>query len=220
LPGLNCARGGGEDLAIASTVPRKESKPKRAKGRRSPAQRDYNAALGIASAAFKGLTIEEIRSWNAYGSARRMSGQQAQNQCNARRLLEGIEMLRRPPPDTPFDPNGQLKRVLITYTRGRIRIQLELMGATTARITVWASRPLDRWVSRCYKVPRLGPLPPAKGGLSDITELYVKRHGRPKPGQWFSLRLRQEQGQLPIGCGAADVFVPERASAAKGAKAE
>jgi hypothetical protein len=200
-------------------VPRKQSKPKRAKGRRSPAQRAYNSAWAIASAAYRSLTIEEIRSWNTDGSARRMSGQRAYMQWNVRRVLDGLDLLRRPPPDAPFDPNGQLKRVLITCSRGRIRIQLELMGATTVRITVWASRPLDKWVSRCYKVPRLGPLPAAKGGLNDMTELYAGRHGRPKPGQWFKLELRQEQGQTPIGCGAADVIVPERALAAKGAKA-
>ena len=129
--------------------------------------------------------------------------------CNAGRIRDGQLPLKLPPPAEAPDDNGILKRVLVTNRGGRLRILVELAGVPTARITVWASRPLDRWVARCYKCPRLGVLPAPAGRVNDVTGLYVKKHGRPAAGQWFRIILRQGHGEAAVLCGSADVMVPE-----------
>ena len=138
-----------------------------------------------------------------------MSGQRYYVLCNAGRIRDGELPLKLPPPAAVHDKNGILKRVLVTNRGGRIRILVELAGVPTARITVWASRPLGRWVAKCYKCPRLGPLPAPVGRVNDITALYVKKHGRPAAGQWFRISLRQEDGNATWANGTADVTVPE-----------
>jgi hypothetical protein len=165
--------------------------------------------VGVASAGWKGLSVSELLAWNLAGEDRRMSGQRYYVLCNAGRIRDGLEPLKLPPPDAPYDENGGLKRVLITYPGGRMRIQVELNGVPTARITVWASRPLERWIAKCYKCPRLGPLRAPVGRVNDITELYVKKHGRPAAGKWFRIFLRQEDGNGAVLSGSADVTVPE-----------
>jgi hypothetical protein len=178
--------------------------------RRSAAQCEWTAAVAKASLHWRELTQQELLTWNVQASLRRMSGQRYQVQCNAGRIRDGLAPLRLPPRPAFYDPNGALKRVLIINQRGRVTLRVELRGVPTARITVWASRPLDRWVSRCYKCPRLGPLPAGDGPVRDFTALYVKRHGRLTVGKWFRLLLRQESGNgRAIGCGVADVTVPE-----------
>ena len=188
---------------------RKQRKGGDQRKRRSAAQREWTAAVGVASAGWKGLNVLELRAWNVQGKVRRMSGQRYYVMCNAGRIRDGEAPLRLPPTDVPYDENGVLKRVLITYPGGRIRIQVELRGVPTARITVWASQPLDRWVSRCYKFPRLGPLPAPVGRVNDITDLYVKKYGRPAAGKRFRIFLRQRQGKTAVLSGSADVTVPE-----------
>ena len=160
----------------------------------------------------------ELHAWNVQGRLRRMSGQRYFVLCNARRIRDGEHPLRLPPKDEPCDPNAILKRVLITYPGGRIKIQVEFNGVPTARLSVWASRPLDRWVSRCYQCPRLGLLPPLVGNVADFTKLYVAKHGRPAPGQWFRVFLRQEQGIMPLRSGSVDVTVPDPAKAGEAGK--
>lgn len=156
------------------------------------------------------MNAAERLAWNSRGAAWRMSGQRYFVRCNAGRIRDGEEPLRQAPSVASDDKNGVLKRVLITNRGGRIRIQVELRGVPTARITVWASRPLDKWVTACYKCPRLGPLPAPVGRVNDITELYVKKHGRPAAGKWFQLYLRQEmEDGSPVNGGAVDVTVPE-----------
>jgi hypothetical protein len=155
------------------------------------------------------LDASQLLSWNVAAESRGTSGQRYYVMCNAGRIRDGLEPLKLPPPAGLCDENGLLKRVLITYPGGRIRIQVELHGVPTARITVWASRPIDRWIARCYKCPRLGPLKQPVGRLNDVTELYVKKHGRPAAGKWFRIFLRQEQEDSIWPGGSADVTVPE-----------
>jgi hypothetical protein len=155
------------------------------------------------------LDASQLHVWNVAAEDRRTSGQRYYVMCNAGRIRDGELPLKLPPPDAPYDKNGDLKRVLVTNRGGRLRIQVELAGVPTARITVWASRPLDRWIARCYKCPRLGPLPAPVGRVNDITGLYMKKHGRPAAGKWFRIILRQGHGKAAVLSGSADVTVPE-----------
>jgi len=77
--------------------------------------------VGVASAGWKELNVLELRTWNARGEVRRMSGQRYYVMCNAGRVRDEEEPLKLPSPDAPYDWNGFLKRVLITHPGGRAK---------------------------------------------------------------------------------------------------
>jgi hypothetical protein len=45
--------------------------------------------------------------------------------------------------------------------------------------------------------------------MNNITDPYVKKHGRPAAGKRFRIFLRQRQGKTAVLSGSADVTVPE-----------
>jgi hypothetical protein len=59
---------------------------------------------------------------------------------------------------------------------------------------------------------KLGLLPAAERGWSDITELYVKKHGVPRAGERVFIQTRQMIGGWEVGfkTSYADMPQPER----------
>ena len=58
---------------------------------------------------------------------------------------------------------------------------------------VFVAAPCSPGRYRCFKCPRLGPLPAPKGRLSDITTLYVQKHGLPAVGKRVFIRVRLQR---------------------------
>ena len=79
----------------------------------------------------------------------------------------------------------------VTCTGGEVSIKLRLTGPPTQYTLVQGARPV-RWAVRCVQhFPFLGLLPPPVAGWCDITELYVARYGKPKPGTAIWIRTCQ-----------------------------
>jgi hypothetical protein len=146
------------------------------------------------------LTDEQYQAWRArarrekskpkLGKRWSLTAQTYFGRINNPRVAFGKELLLDPPPPAHFPPNP-VKRIIIANRAGRIMLKIELSGPPTVDIMVFASRPCKRSVARCFKCPRIGPLPPPVALLSDITKQYVEKHGRPAVGQRIFIRTRQ-----------------------------
>ena len=94
------------------------------------------------------------------------------------------------PSQANFGPN-LVGRLIITNDGTRIALKLEVSGRPLAAIMVFGAEPCRRTILKCFKCPRLGPLPKGPGGLIDITRMYVEKHGEPKGGEKVFIRTRQ-----------------------------
>jgi len=183
---------------------RKHGKPARRKHGRSPAQREWTAALGRASIAWEYLDDKHRLLWNVDAETRRMSGQRYFVKINAPRLRDGLELLTKPPRSARYDPKCVLKQLVITQRRGRVVLKVEVDLLPGARYTVWGSRPCNLGVSRYVHCPRLGLLSPPVNGWCDITALYFRKHGDyiiehelPLVGKRIYIRIRLERDEGP-----------------------
>ncbi len=197
-------------------MPARQDQNVRRKKRRSMAQREWAAAVGRASTAWEYLTDEERRLWNVAAKAWRMSGQRYFVKINARRIFDGQEVLTEPPRQERRELKRVLKELVINNQRGRITLKLKVSPGPGARYTVWGSRPWKLGRSRCDKCPRLGSLPAPKGGWSEVTELYFRKHGDyivehevPVVGSRIYIRVRQERDEGPALYEEVRAVVPE-----------
>ena len=182
---------------------------------RSSAQQNWTAALGWASRAWEHLTDEQRLTWNVDAENHRTTGHRRFTGINARRLRDGKGLLTLSPKVEPFGARPLLKRLIITNRRGRITLQIELSGVPVGVITVWASRPCNLGRKGCQKCPRIGPLPPRRRGLYNITPLYfdkhgeyIIRHGMQLIGKRIYVRIRQESDEKPSLYQEARAIVP------------
>ncbi len=133
-----------------------------------------------------------------------MSGQRYFVSVNARRIFDGLAVLTEPPAPGRREVKRVLKQFVITNRRGRITLKLKVSPVRGARYSVWGSRPMNLGRSRCDRCPWLGPLPPPKGGWSEITGLYFRKHGNyimahelPLVGKRIYIRVREERDDGP-----------------------
>jgi hypothetical protein len=194
-----------------------------AKGRasrkgRSKAQREWASALGRASAAWEYLSDEQRQLWNVAAKAWRMTGQRYFVKVNARRVFDGQAVLTEPPRQRGCELKRVLKRLVITNRRGRVELKVQVSPARGARYTVWGSLPCNLGRSRWVKCPQLGPLPAPKGGWSEITALYFRKHGNyivehelPLVGKRIYIRVREERDDGPSLYEEKRAVVPEPA---------
>ena len=145
------------------------------------------------------LTEQEYLTWRVAATSRRMHAVNYFKHVNLRRARRGDPVLRLPPQARTFDPRPVLKRLLIGYQHRRITLKLELHRPPTDRTTVWASLPCNRGRAKPFKCPRLGWLPALRGKVSDITRLYLDKHGEymrehrvPLVGKRIFVRVRRE----------------------------
>ncbi len=84
-----------------------------------------------------------------------------------------------------------MAELVITNIRGKIALKLRITGPPVQYTLVQGPAPKRSAVRLVQKFPFLGLLPPPKGGWSDITELYVARHGLPRAGMAIWIRTCQ-----------------------------
>ena len=111
---------------------------------------------------------------------------------NCARAGIGRGLLRRPPEPVVFGENP-VEELTISYRQGRLRFELRVSGPVTEDIMVLGAAPCRATWRKCRKPVYLGLLPAPVGGVSDITELYVKRYGEPKAGERVFIRTRQQR---------------------------
>ena len=176
---------------------RKHSPPKT----KPTAAQDYTQGeFRVVAKAWGELTDEQYRAWRArarrekskskLGKRWTLTAQTYFGRINNPRSAFGKDLLLDPPPPAHFPPNP-VKRIIITNRAGRITLKIELSEPPVVDIMVFASRPCKRSLARCFKCPRIGPLPAPVGLLSDITKQYVEKHGWPAVGQRVFVRTRQ-----------------------------
>jgi hypothetical protein len=171
------------------------------KGRSAPQRRDARL-FGWASSLWNGLTEGRWHAWHAAGRKVRShpSGEgqcgplTGQNFCTAINKNQGLiggppilDPLERP----VFGPNpvGELR---IVESRGGIALKLRVAAAPTGEILVYGAAPCNAGRRYCDKFRFLGRLPAPKGGESDITELYVRKFGKPWPGSRVNIGTVQQ----------------------------
>jgi hypothetical protein len=176
--------------------PRKDDRPRPV---RSADQREWNVAVGLASKAWETLTDEQFRTWNVAAKTRRSSGQRYFVAINAPRFRDRQEPLKVPPVPATYSGKQILKRFTIGNRGGRITLLVVVARVPGVRITVWASRPCNRGISRIPECPRLGDLPAPTGGVCHITWLYfrkhwdyIEKHGVELVGKRIFIQLRVE----------------------------
>ena len=177
---------------------RAHTSPKKA---RTPAQQRTAAGFGALSRAWSALTEPQRLSWMAQASQSKsrsrlgesypLTGQTYFMRVNSLRAASGLGLLIDPPPRGQHIPNP-VRALIITNQAGRIALKLELDEPPAGGIMVFGAAPCSAGSYRCFKFLRLGPLPAPVGRLSEITSLYVKRHGVPPVGKRVFIRTRPQ----------------------------
>src|ERR1035438_4926508 len=168
---------------------------------RTAAQRLAREVMTAVSKAWRDLLTEEERgAWRVAGPkvmsrprlcpAGPLSGEMHFSGINCARRRIGRELLRRPPEPVVFGPN-LVEELIISESQGRLRFQLRVSGPVTEDIMVLGAAPCSAGWRKCRKPVYLGLLPAPEGGVSDITEMYVRRFGEPKAGERVFIRTRQ-----------------------------
>ena len=169
---------------------------------RTAAQRRAREVLGAISKAWSELLTEaerqawiaagaKVRSRPRLGQAGPLTGEMHFAGINSARAAIGRELLRVPPERVMFGTNP-VEELTISYDQGRLRFELRVSGPVTGDIMVLGAAPCSATWRKCRKPVYLGLLPAPEGGVSDITEMYVRRFGEPKAGERVFIRTRQQ----------------------------
>ena len=153
----------------------------------SAAQRLGTAALTQVMRAWEDLSDPERLAWRVQAKLRRSNGISYFKHINLRRARRGEELARVPPQSKPYDGQPVLKGLHISNQGGWPILTLQFRRKPTARMTVWGSRPCNRWVERPAKCPRLGWLREPKDGATEITAQYFQTHGEYIQKHWTQL---------------------------------
>jgi hypothetical protein len=175
---------------------------------RARAQQNLVSAVG----AWRKITRQQFEAWTAAGKKESLSAFALFCKINGVLATAGLPRVMDPPKREKLRPNpvGELE---IRNRGGEIRLLLRVCRAPARHTFVLGSRWCRRgiWV-RGNKYAILGLLPKAERGWSDITELYVKKFGKPPVGWRVFIRTRQMvngwEDDFKETC--ADVPPPER----------
>jgi plasmid stabilization system protein ParE len=170
---------------------------------RTAAQRRAREILSAVSKAWSELLTErERRAWMVagrkvsshprLGQSGPLTGEMYFAGINSARLAIGRALLREPPERIVFSRNP-VAELTISQVQGRLKLELRVSGPVTEDIMVLGAAPCSAGRRKCRKPAYLGLLPAPVGGMSDITEMYVRRYGEPKAGERVFIRTRQQR---------------------------
>jgi hypothetical protein len=109
---------------------------------------------------------------------------------NIRRADLGLPQFDIPPAEPTFKKNP-VEQLRATFAGGVFRLELHVSGPPGPYTLVCGAAPVRSGVRSVQHFYFLGLLPPPKDGWSDITELYVRRFGEPKPNWAIWIRTCQ-----------------------------
>jgi len=171
------------------------------------------------SALWNTLSEEQYRAWDIAadqersrprnGQGGRLTGRAFFFKINSARASLGLEPLTRPPAHVGYYPNP-VQRLIVTNRGGRIALKLELSGIPPELIKVYGAPPQPRGKRRCWDLRVLGRLPAPDGGVSEITELYVKKYGAPRIGNRVFIRTVVHVNGQQVDPQVTNCVVPER----------
>jgi len=184
--------------------PHERQRVRHVKGR-TPAQRGEGEGFGQVSSGWDALTEEERQLWlrdapqyctrRRNGKTHPLTGQLLYQKLNRARAKLGLPALRVPTrrPEFPPNPVGPLS---ITYTAKGVALMLSVSELPAGHIMVFGSPPWKAGRYYCRNFTYLGLLPAPKGGYSEITELWLKTHGKrygmPRPGWRIFIYTKQQ----------------------------
>ena len=147
--------------------------------------------LGGVASLWHTLSNEQFAAWAAAASKEGMVPFQFFCRINGTLAAYGKPRLLDPPKRARLRPNP-VEQLEIRSHRGEVSLWLRVPTAPAELTFVFGVRCCSRGIS----VPRsngvlLGRLPRAVRGWSEITELYVKRFGQPRPGSRVFVWTRQ-----------------------------
>ena len=168
---------------------------------RTPTQQRTTAGFGVISRAWSELTEAQRQAWmgqarhsktrSRLGESYTLTGQTYFMRVNSLRAASGLSLLTDPPPRGHHIPNP-VRTLIINNQGGHIALKLEFVEPPAGGIMVFGAAPCSAGAYKCFKFLRLGPLPAPVGRLSEITSLYVKRHGVPPVGKRVFIRIRPQ----------------------------
>jgi hypothetical protein len=167
---------------------------------RTPAQEAHRHNVRAVSARWRTLTPVQRGAWGVAaakndfadetGRRVRLNGYNFFVSLNTRRADLGLAQFDLPPAKPVFGKNPVVE-LAITNTGGKITLKVRLSGPPAQYMLVQGARPVGTAVRCVQHFPFLGLLPPPIDGWSDITKLYVARHGVPKAGTAVWIRICQ-----------------------------
>ena len=86
------------------------------------------------------------------------------------------------PPDFPRFGRNPVGQLTITNTKGVIALKLSVTGKPAQPVVVLGTKQRSAGVSYVDHFTILGVLPDPVQGVSDITDLYVAKYGKPRAG--------------------------------------
>ena len=166
------------------------SRPRRSP-RATPGRERARCNLAGVASLWRTLSNEQFTAWAAAAKKEGMLPYRYFCQINATLAAYGQPRLLDPPKREKLRPNP-VEALEIRNRRGEFTLRLRVPAAPAQFTFVFGVR----WCSRGTSVPRrngvlLGPLPQAVQGWCDITELYVKKFGKPPPGSRVFIWTRQ-----------------------------
>jgi hypothetical protein len=197
-------------------VKTKQGQVVRSRPRRTPRATDdrlrARANLGRVASLWRTLSNEQFAAWAAAARKEGMLPYRFFCQINGTLAAYGQPRLLDPPKRERLRPNP-VEALEIRNQRGEITLRLRVPKVPAQFTFVFGVR----WCSRGISVPRrngvlLGPLPQAVQGWIDITDLYVKKFGKPPPHSrvfiWTRQLVNGRTDALKRTC--ADVPPPEK----------
>ena len=167
---------------------------------RTAEQKAHRENVRAVSARWRTLNPDQRATWRAAaakneftdeeGHQLRLNGYNFFVSLNTRRADLGLAQFDLPTARPVFGRNPVVE-LAITDTGGKITIKLRVTGLPAQYMLVQGAKPVRTGVRCVQHYPFLGLLPPPVNGWSDITALYVARHGVPKAGTAIWIRTCQ-----------------------------
>jgi hypothetical protein len=167
---------------------------------RTPSQQDHRENVRAVSVRWRTLAPHQQAAWRVFAASRyfvNANGKQVRlNGCNffvslnVRRADLGLPQFDLPPAAPVFSPNP-VAELVITNTGDRITLKLRVPSPPAPLTLVQGPAPVKTGIRLVQHFPLLGLLPAPIDGWSDITELYVARHGVPKAEKAVWIRTQQ-----------------------------
>jgi hypothetical protein len=167
---------------------------------RTPEQQGHRNNVRAVSGRWRTLAPEQRAAWRVAaanndfvtetGDGVRLNGYNLFVSLNTRRADLDLPQFDLPPAEPVFRPNP-VAELVATNTGGSFTLKLRVLSPPAQYTLVQGAAPVSAGVGCVQHFPFLGLLPPPTDGWSDITELYVARHGVPKAGKAIWIRTCQ-----------------------------
>jgi hypothetical protein len=184
---------------------------------RSEPQQRNRSNFGAVSSRWRALTPEQRIAWclaaaDSYTISRAgrrvtLNGYNYFVRGNAARIHLGQSQLNLPPAVPTFNPNP-VAELAIANTGGDITLKVRVPSQPGQYTLVQGAAPVSAGVRCVQHFPFLGLLPAPVDGWSDITALYVARHGVPVVGTAVFIRTCQHTDGWTDLPKVASAFVP------------